>query len=75
MPRKIRELKADLRRAGFTELRGRAKGSHTFWTHPAGPVNATISGANGDDAQPYQERHVAEVLAAVRAQQNKEKDT
>jgi hypothetical protein len=31
MPRKIRELKAELRRAGFVERP--AKGSHTFWEH------------------------------------------
>jgi len=73
MPRKIRELKAELRRAGFQEQRGRAKGSHTFWRHSVGPVHATISGANGDDAQPYQEKHVAEALATVAALQHKEK--
>ena len=32
MPKKIRELKNILRKAGFSEKSG--KGSHTKWTHP-----------------------------------------
>ncbi|MDP9358871.1 MAG: type II toxin-antitoxin system HicA family toxin [Chloroflexota bacterium] len=64
MPRKIRELKADLRRAGF-DFR-RAKGSHTSWTHPSLPgVSVTISGNDGDDARPYQERDVRSALARL----------
>lgn len=63
MPRKIRALKADLLRAGFT-MRS-AKGSHTYWTHPLLPGNRlTLSGNDGDDAKPYQE---ASVRAALRA--------
>ncbi len=65
MPRKVRELRAELRQAGFVKLKGRAKGSHTFWRHPAGPVHATLSGADSADAQAYQEKHVAAALAAV----------
>ena len=50
MPRKIRELKADLRRAGFQESSG--KGSHTRWEHPLLPDRHTVSGRDGDDAKP-----------------------
>jgi len=33
MPKKIRELKAILRQAGWLQLEG-GKGSHTKWMHP-----------------------------------------
>lgn len=33
MPRKIRQLMADLQRAGFVEIPSRGKGSHSFWKH------------------------------------------
>lgn len=64
MPRKIRELKADLRRAGFAEVPGR--GSHTGWRHPLLADKLTLSGGDGDDAQPYQERQVGRILARLR---------
>ena len=75
MPRKIRELRADLRREGFEELRGRGDGSHSFWRHRAGPTHATLSGATGADAQPYQEKHVAQVIAAAAAAQRSKEET
>jgi len=55
MPRKIRQLIADLERAGFVNRGG--KGSHRNFTHPRGP-RVTVSGQPGDDAKPYQERQV-----------------
>ena len=65
MPRKIRELKADLRQAGF--IWRPAKGSHTRWSHPLVPdVHVTLSGNDGDDARNYQERRVHEALWRVR---------
>ena len=68
MPRKIRQLKADLRQAGFIELRDRGKGSHTRWEHPIVPgLAVTLSGRDGDDAKSYQERDVR--LAVTRASQ------
>ena len=52
MPRKLRELKRDLRRAGFVSHPG--KGSHTFWRHPLLPATkVTLSGHDGDDADHY----------------------
>ncbi len=65
MPRKLRELKADLRRAGFREEPG--KGSHTGWRHPRLADKLTLSGRDGDDAQAYQERQVRDFLRRVRA--------
>jgi predicted RNA binding protein YcfA (HicA-like mRNA interferase family) len=50
MPRKVRQLIADLTRAGFTDRGG--KGSHRNFTHPKG-VRVTLSGGSGDDAKHY----------------------
>ncbi|UCE18531.1 MAG: type II toxin-antitoxin system HicA family toxin [Gemmatimonadota bacterium] len=52
MPRKIRALIKDLKRAGFINRGG--KGDHRNFIHPKGIV-LTISGKLGDDAKPYQE--------------------
>ena len=61
MPLKVRQLKADLRKAGFVSRS--AKGSHTFWEHPRFPdLSITISGHDGDDAQKYQVRDVRKIL-------------
>ena len=53
MPRKVRELIRDLRRAGFTNRGG--KGVHRNYEHPKG-IRVTISGNLGDDAKSYQEK-------------------
>jgi predicted RNA binding protein YcfA (HicA-like mRNA interferase family) len=50
MPRKIRDLETDLRRAGFRRRAG--KGSHRKWVHPLVPP-VTVSGSEGADAKPY----------------------
>ena len=55
MPRKIRQLIADLEKAGFVNRGG--KGSHRNFEHPKG-MRATISGQPGDDAHHYQEKMV-----------------
>ena len=55
MPRKIRQLIADLRKAGFVNTGG--KGSRRNFKHPKGP-RVTISGKLGDDAKPFQEKLV-----------------
>lgn len=62
MPRKIRELIKDLKRAGFYDRGG--KGSHKNFIHSSGSV-ITISGKLGDDAKPYQEKQLKEVLRKV----------
>ena len=59
MPRKIRELKADLVRSGFLLRLG--KGDHTHWTHPRlRGLRVTLAGHDGDDAKRYQEADVRE---------------
>lgn len=64
MPRKVRQLIADLEKAGFVNRGG--KGSHRNFTHPKG-LRVTISGGASDDAKHYQERDVRRALDAVKA--------
>jgi predicted RNA binding protein YcfA (HicA-like mRNA interferase family) len=58
MPKKIRELKQLLRKAGWFEIASGGKGSHTKWAHKAVARRVTLSGRDGDDAHRYQERDV-----------------
>lgn len=64
MPRKIRELRADLRRAGFVVKR--TTSSHTVWVHPLLPGHVSVSGSDGSDAKPYQEKDIQDALRNVR---------
>jgi predicted RNA binding protein YcfA (HicA-like mRNA interferase family) len=57
MPKKIRELKAMLSRAGFVQVPG-GKGSHSKWRHPRVSRTITLSGNDGSDAKDYQEKDV-----------------
>lgn len=63
MPKKVRELKAMLRRAGWLEIAGGGKGRHTKWAHPRVSRRLTLSGKDGDDADRYQEKDVARAVA------------
>lgn len=66
MPRKVRQLIADLEKAGFVDRGG--KGSHRNFTHPkAQGLRVTVSGGAGDDARHYQERAVRRALETVKA--------
>ncbi len=60
MPRKVRELQADLRRAGFVPEPG--KGSHVVWRHHESATRVTLAGGDGADAKPYQERELRQAL-------------
>ena len=71
MPRKLRELKADLLRAGF--IRRSGKGSHTVWSHPDFSTRITLSGKDGSDAKPYQEQDVAEAVRLANQQERSKK--
>ena len=71
MPKKIRELKSLLRKAGFTHRS--AKGSHTRWFHPLLPGEPiTIAGKDGDDAKLYIEREVTQKLEKLKALEEEE---
>lgn len=65
MPRKIRELIADLEAAGFDNRGG--KGSHRNFVHPNVVKPITISGKAGDDAKQYQERAVKRAIEESKA--------
>jgi predicted RNA binding protein YcfA (HicA-like mRNA interferase family) len=63
MPPKVRELIAQLKRAGFVDRGG--KGSHRNYVHPRLSKPITISGKLGDDAKQYQIRAVQSAIAEV----------
>ncbi|WP_447602266.1 type II toxin-antitoxin system HicA family toxin [Nitrospira sp. Nam80] len=56
MPPKVKELIAELERAGFVNRGG--KGSNRNFIHPKVAKPVTISGRPGDDAKHYQLRAV-----------------
>jgi predicted RNA binding protein YcfA (HicA-like mRNA interferase family) len=64
MPRKIRQLVSDLEQAGFTLTPG-GKGSHRKFRHPRYAGAVILSGGNGDDAHPYQEKQVRNAIREV----------
>ena len=66
MPKKLRELKSLLRKAGFIQRAG--KGSHTVWLHPSLSDAVVLSGSDGDDAKPYQQRDVDLALKKLEGQ-------
>ncbi len=73
MPRKLRQWRADLQRAGF--YLDHQTGSHQIWKHPliAG-ISVNIVGKDSADAKPYQERDIQEALRKlqkVRKQQGR----
>ena len=63
VPPKIRELIAELERAGF-QIRG-GRGSHRNYVHPQVSKPITISGKLGDDAKQYQVRAVRRAIAEL----------
>jgi predicted RNA binding protein YcfA (HicA-like mRNA interferase family) len=60
VPPKIRELIAELLKAGFVDRGG--KGSHRNFVHPKIARPVTISGKQGDDAKYYQVRSVRSAI-------------
>ena len=62
MPKKVRELKQYLSKAGFVLQKGRGKGSHTYWLHPDLESPLIMPGKDGDDAPVYLERQVNKAL-------------
>jgi predicted RNA binding protein YcfA (HicA-like mRNA interferase family) len=65
MPRKIRELKAQIAREGFAYLPKRGKGSHERWQHPLLSKTLTIPGKDGDDVPRYLEKQLAQLLTEL----------
>lgn len=69
MPRKLRQLRADLRSFGFMLIR--QTGSHQTWRHPSGE-QVTLAGADGDDAKNYQERDLRNAHVTIEAVRERE---
>jgi predicted RNA binding protein YcfA (HicA-like mRNA interferase family) len=63
MPQKIRNLIAELERAGFVDRGG--KGSHRNFVHQLCSRPVTISGSLGADAKHYQIRAVRLALKEI----------
>ena len=64
MARKIRQLIADLQTAGFQLVPG-GKGSHRKFRHSPIAGSLILSGKDGDDALPYQEKQVRNAIREV----------
>lgn len=64
MPRKIRELVAELERAGW-RIESGGKGSHRKLAHPRSRRKVILSGAGGADAHHYQEKLVKSAIREV----------
>ncbi len=61
MPKKVRELKRMLTKAGFLWRPGH--GSHTVWWHAVKThVSVAVCGHDGDDAPPYLEHKVKKAI-------------
>lgn len=72
MPKKIRELKSMLRKAGFTYRPG--KGSHSVWSHPKLAKSIIIAGKDGNDARLYSEKEVNEALENLKRMAEEESE-
>ena len=61
MPRKVRQLISDLEKAGFRLVPG-GKGSHRKFRHAKFRGSIILSGPDGADAKPYQEREIRNAI-------------
>jgi predicted RNA binding protein YcfA (HicA-like mRNA interferase family) len=64
MPRKIRQLIAELESAGFARVPG-GKGSHRKFRHARFPGSVILSGGDGEDARHYQEKQIRNAIREV----------
>jgi predicted RNA binding protein YcfA (HicA-like mRNA interferase family) len=64
MPRKIRQLVAELESAGFARVPG-GKGSHRKFRHARFPGSVILSGGDGEDARHYQEKQIRNAIREV----------
>jgi predicted RNA binding protein YcfA (HicA-like mRNA interferase family) len=77
MPKKIQELKQSLSKAGFVLQKGRGKGSHSYWIHPALSSPLIMPGKDGDDAPRYLEQQInkaLQLLATLEEEENNDSD-
>jgi predicted RNA binding protein YcfA (HicA-like mRNA interferase family) len=71
MPKKVREIKTMLQKAGF--IYKPAKASHSKWKHPKLSKSIIIAGKDGDDAKDYLEKQVNEALEELKKIEEEEK--
>jgi predicted RNA binding protein YcfA (HicA-like mRNA interferase family) len=72
MPRKIRDLIRDLRKAGFVIVPGGGKGGHRKMTHETHDgLTAIIAGHDGDDARHYLEKQIASLIRQAEEEDRK----
>jgi predicted RNA binding protein YcfA (HicA-like mRNA interferase family) len=64
VPRKIRQLIAELESAGFARVPG-GKGSHRKFRHARFPGSVILSGGDGEDARHYQEKQIRNAIREV----------
>ncbi len=67
MPRKIRELAAELEKAGFQLVKGAGKGSHRKYYHQRKPGFTILSGSPRDDAHHYQEKLIKNAIRQIQS--------
>lgn len=65
MPPKVRDLIAELEKAGFINRGG--KGSHRNFVHRGSSQTIVVSGGLGDDAKPYQVKAVKVAILEIRS--------
>ena len=65
VPRKVRDLIKDLRKAGFEPVAGAGRGSHRKFFHANFPGAVTLSGKDNADAKSYQEKAIKKAVEAV----------
>ena len=64
MPKKIREIRKILKKAGFKSVPG--KGSHEKWVHALLSEHVVVSGKDGSDAKIYLEKQVERLVKDVK---------
>ncbi|MCE0521900.1 MAG: type II toxin-antitoxin system HicA family toxin [Methylacidiphilales bacterium] len=64
MPRKLRDLIADLEHAGWRLVEG-GKGSHRKFAHARSKRKVILSGQSGADALHYQEKQIKQAIREV----------
>ena len=67
MPRKLRQLRADLKAAGA--YIASQEGSHQKWKHPKVTAPVELAGNDGKDAKHYQEQQVKQFIRLIREAQ------
>ena len=67
MPRKIRDILADYRKAGFRVTKG-GKVDHRKSRHENHPGAVIVDGEEGADCKPYQEKDLQKAQAKLKSQ-------